>query len=93
LELFDKNESEISGPQCPTHYFPAGNGDMFDNVVHQNIRLPGVTASDILDSDHLPIIFYILNHGKVRNLSEPIEKFTDWERFQSLGDTITLNRN
>jgi hypothetical protein len=31
-----------------------------------------------------PIVFHILNHVKMRNLSEPIEKFTYWDRFQSL---------
>jgi hypothetical protein len=43
-----------------------------------------VIVSDILDSDHLPIIFHILDHVKIRNLSDPIEKFTDWERFENL---------
>jgi hypothetical protein len=47
-----------------------------------------VIVSDILDSDHLPIIFHILDHVKIRNLSEPVEKFTDWERFQSLPSSI-----
>jgi hypothetical protein len=44
--------------------------------------------SDIFDSDHLPIIFHILDHVKIRNLSEPIEKFTDWDRFQSLASEL-----
>jgi hypothetical protein len=43
-----------------------------------------VILSDILDSDHIPIIFHILDHVKIRNLWEPVEKFTDWEWFQSL---------
>jgi endonuclease/exonuclease/phosphatase family metal-dependent hydrolase len=81
LELFDVNEFEISAPQCPTHYSNAGNGDVLDIVVHQNIRLSDVIVSHTLDSDHLPIIFHILDHVKIRNLSEPVEKFTDWERF------------
>jgi hypothetical protein len=63
-----------------------------DIVVYQNIRLPGVTNSDILDSDHLPVIFHILDHVKVRNLLEPIEKFTDWERFRSLSSEIISPR-
>jgi hypothetical protein len=42
------------------------------------------SVSDILESDHLPIVFHILDHVKIRNISEPIEKFTDWDRFQSL---------
>jgi hypothetical protein len=55
-KLFDVNEFEISTPQCPTHYSPAGKGDVLDIVVHQNIRLSDVTVSDILDSNHLPIV-------------------------------------
>jgi hypothetical protein len=43
-----------------------------------------VIVSDILDSDHLPIIFNTLDRIKARNLSEPVEKSRDWERFQKL---------
>jgi hypothetical protein len=65
-------------------------------VVHQNIGLSSVTVSNILDSDHLPIIFHILDHVKIWNLSEPIEKFTDWEQFQStvsdlISPRVTIN--
>jgi hypothetical protein len=88
LELFDINEFEISAPQCPTRYCHLGNGDMQDIVVHQNIRLSDIIVSDILDSDHLPIIFHILDHVKIRNISEPVEKFTNWERFQSLASEL-----
>jgi hypothetical protein len=48
FDLFDVNEFEISTPQCFTHYSPAGNSDVLDIVVHQNIRLSGVIVSDIL---------------------------------------------
>jgi hypothetical protein len=92
LGLFDINELEISAPQCPTHYFPVGDGDVLDIVVHQNVRLSEVIVSDILDSDHLPIVFHILDHVTNRNLSGPIEKFTDWERFQSLASDIVSSR-
>jgi exonuclease III len=34
MDLFDLNEFEISA-QCPTHYSPAGNGDVLDIVVNQ----------------------------------------------------------
>jgi hypothetical protein len=84
LKLFDNNDFEISAPQCPTHYSPGGNGEVLDIVVHKNIRLSNVIVSDILDSDHLPIIFHILDHVRIQNFSEPTEKYTDWERFQSL---------
>jgi hypothetical protein len=61
---------------------------VLDIVVHQNIRLSGVIVSDILDSDHLPILFHILDHVETRNPSEPVEKFTDWEGFQSLASDL-----
>jgi hypothetical protein len=48
------------------------------------IRLSGVLVSDTLDSDHLPVVFHVLDDVKTRDLSEPIEKFTYWELFQSL---------
>jgi hypothetical protein len=92
LDLFDVNSFEISAPQCPTHYSPAGNGDILDSVTHQNIRVSSVIVSDILDSDHLPIIFHILDHAKTKNLSEPVKNFTDWERFQSLASDLILPR-
>jgi hypothetical protein len=79
MALFDLSEFEISARQYPTHYSPAGNGDVLDIVVHQNIRVSDIIVSDILDSHNLPIIFHILDHVKIRNLSEPTEKFTDWD--------------
>jgi hypothetical protein len=51
-----------------------------------------VTVCDILDSDHLPILFHIVDHVKIRNLSEHIEKFTDWEWFQSLASELISPR-
>jgi hypothetical protein len=36
--LFDLEDFEISATQCPRHYFPAGNGDVLDIVVHRNIK-------------------------------------------------------
>jgi hypothetical protein len=55
-------------------------------VVHKNIRLSEVIVSDDLDSYHLPVIFHLLVYSyiRTRNLSDPVNKFTDWERFQSL---------
>jgi hypothetical protein len=51
-----------------------------------------VIVSDILDSDHLPIIFHILDNVKIRNLSDPIEKFTDWDLFQSLAPELISHK-
>jgi hypothetical protein len=72
MALFDLSDLEISAPQCPTHYTPAGNGDMLDIVVRQNIRVSDVIVSDILDSVHLPIIFHILDHVRISNLANLI---------------------
>jgi hypothetical protein len=96
MALFDLSEFEFSAPQYPTHYSPAGNGDVLDIVVHQNNRMSDVIVSDILDADHLPIIFHILNQTKIRNISEPIAKITDWDRFKSfaselISPTIEIN--
>jgi hypothetical protein len=76
LRLLYASQFEISAPHCSTHYSPVGNGDVLDIVVHQNIIVSDVTVSDILDSDYLPIVFHILDHVKIRNLSVPIEKGT-----------------
>jgi endonuclease/exonuclease/phosphatase family metal-dependent hydrolase len=77
LQLFDASAFEISAPEYPTHYSPVGNGDVLDIVVHKNIRISNVTVSDILDSDHIPIIFHILDQVRKQNASAPLEKFTD----------------
>jgi hypothetical protein len=65
---------------------------VLDIVVYNNITVSDVIFSEILESDHLPILFHILDHVKFRNLSEPIEKFTDWERFQSLASELNSPR-
>jgi hypothetical protein len=65
LHLFDVNKFEISAPQWPTHYSPSENGDVLDIVVHQNSGVSDVIVSDILVSNHLPIIFHILDHAKL----------------------------
>jgi hypothetical protein len=88
MALFDLNEFEISTPQCPTQFSSVGNGDVLDIVVHQNIKMPDVIVCDISDSDQIPIISDLLDHVKIRNLSVPIEKFTDWDRFQSLASEL-----
>jgi hypothetical protein len=92
LELFDISDFEISAPQCPTYYSPAGNGDVLDIVFHQNVRLSKVTVSDVLASDHLSIVFPILDNVTTRNLSDHVEKFTDWDRFQSLAFDLVSHR-
>jgi hypothetical protein len=53
-------------------------------VVHQNVRLSEAIVTDILDSDHLPIVFTILGPAGAREDSDSVEMFTCWVRFQSL---------
>jgi hypothetical protein len=65
---------------------------MLDIVVHKNIRLSDVTVSEILDSDHLPIMFHILDHVRTKQISQPVEKITNWERFQSLASNLISPR-
>jgi hypothetical protein len=84
LELFHVNDFEISAPENPTHYCPAGNGDVLDIVVHQNIRLSHVILSDILDSDHLPIVFHVMEHVTTKRLSEPLENSQIGNGFRTL---------
>jgi hypothetical protein len=39
----------------------AGNGDVLGVAVYQNIRLSRISVSEVLDSDHLPLVFHILD--------------------------------
>jgi hypothetical protein len=39
------------------------------------------------------IIIHVLDHVKTKNVSAPFEKFTDWERFQSLASNLISPRN
>jgi hypothetical protein len=57
---------------------------VLDIVVHKNVLLSKVIVSDILDSDHLPVVFHLLDHVRTRNLLDSVDKLTDMERFQSL---------
>jgi hypothetical protein len=84
LNLLDKNDFQITTPQYPTHYTPQGNGDALDIVLTKSVRLPDVTVSDILESDHLPTFSHILDNVKVKETLNEVEIFTHWERFQSL---------
>jgi hypothetical protein len=52
-----------------------GTLPLLDIVVHKNIRLSNVTVSDIMDSDHLPIIYHILDTVRTLNTSAPLKKF------------------
>jgi hypothetical protein len=64
-KLLNLNEFEISAPQYSTHCSPAGNCDVLDIVVHKKVRLSEVIVSEILESDHMLIIFHSLDHIKL----------------------------
>jgi hypothetical protein len=49
-----------------------GRSDVLDIVVNQNVRLSEVIVTDILDSDHLPIMFSILDHVRMRKALDPV---------------------
>jgi hypothetical protein len=57
-------------------------------MVHKNITLSDIIASEILDSDHLPIMFHIMHHFGTKQISEPLENFKNWEQFQSLASHL-----
>jgi hypothetical protein len=42
-----------------------------------------VTVSDVLNSDHLLIIFHTVDHVRFRHLLNCIEQFTEWGQFQN----------
>jgi hypothetical protein len=65
---------------------------VLDIIVHKNVRLPEVIVSNILDSDQLPIIFHLQDHIRTRNLSDSVDKFIDWEQFQSSVPELILPR-
>jgi hypothetical protein len=47
-----------------------------------------VILTEILDSNHLPIVLHLLDHVRTRNLSGLVDKFTDWEWLQSLASEL-----
>jgi hypothetical protein len=92
LELFVNYNFDISAPQRSTHYTPDGRDDVLNIIVHQNVRLSEVIVSDILDSDHLPIMFSILDPVKTKEILDPVKKLTDWGLFQSFAsELLSLN--
>jgi hypothetical protein len=91
LNLLHVSKFENSSPQCPTYYSPAGNSDVLVIVVHKNVS--EVIVSDVLDSyQYIPIIFHLVDHVRTMNLSDPVEKFIDWEQFQSLASELISAR-
>jgi hypothetical protein len=83
LYLQYKSDFQISAPQYSTHYIPSGIGDVLGIVLHKNTRISEINVLEILDSDHLPILFYMLDHVSTKNILASVETFTDWDRFQT----------
>jgi hypothetical protein len=86
LDLFVNCNFEILAPKHLTHFVPNGRSYVLDIVVHKDVRLLDVRVLDIMDSDHLPNMFCILEFW------DPVEKFTDWEWFQSLASALVSPR-
>jgi endonuclease/exonuclease/phosphatase (EEP) superfamily protein YafD len=74
LDLFVNSNFEISAPQHPIHFVSDGRGDVLDIVVHKDVRLSEVRVLDIVDSDHLPTMFRVLDHVKANTILDPVEK-------------------
>jgi hypothetical protein len=92
LDLSVTCKFEILAPQHPTYFVANGRGDVLDIVVHKEVRLSEVRFLHIMDSDHLPIVFCILDHIKAREILNPVEKFTYWERNQCLASVLVSPR-
>jgi hypothetical protein len=70
-------------PQCPTHFLPDGRNNVLYIVVHQNVQLSEDTLPDVLDSDHLLIMFSILDPAKAREVLVPVENLQTRSGFKS----------
>jgi hypothetical protein len=92
IDLFVNCNFKISAPQHLTQFVPIRRGDVLDIVVHKDVRLSEVRDLDIMNSDHLPIMFCILDHIKAGEMLDSAQKFTDWERFQSLASALVSTR-
>jgi hypothetical protein len=75
-------------PLYPTHFVTNGGGDVLVIVVHKGVRLSEVRVLDIMDSVYLPIMFCILDDIKARKILNPVEIFSDCERFQCLASAL-----
>lgn len=92
LKLFDNNDFQNSASQCPTHYTPDWNGSILDIMVQWHVQLSDVFVSDVLYSDHLPVIFHKLDHTNTKDFLAPVETLIDWEQFWSLASDIISPR-
>jgi len=65
---------------------------VLDIVLHMNVRISDVNVLEILVSNHLLILFHMMDHDSTRDISAPVEIHTDWERFQSLASNLVVPR-
>lgn len=61
---------------------------MLDIAVHKNVRLSEVIVSEVLDYDHLSLVFHLLHQSASWKISAPYDKFTDWKRFLGLASEV-----
>jgi len=57
-----------------------------------NVQLSDVIVCLILVSDHLWVVFHILDPVRARNFPNRTEKLTDWRRFQSFASDLISPR-
>jgi hypothetical protein len=55
-----------------------------------DVRLSEVRVLDVMDSNHLPIMFCILDHVKAGEILDPVENFHCWGggQFQNLASAL-----
>jgi hypothetical protein len=56
------------------HCTPGGRSYVLNIVVHQNVRLSEATVTEVLDSDHLPVMFSIVDHVRAMDVLDPAVK-------------------
>jgi hypothetical protein len=69
LNLQDKTDFHISAPRYQTQYIPSGNGDMLVKRLQRNVRMSDVNVLEIVDSDHLLILFHMLDYVSTNYIS------------------------
>jgi hypothetical protein len=75
VELFVNFNFEM----CHTHYISDGRV-MFSTVWSVRMSVSQIIATDILVSDHLPIMLTILDPDRAWEALYPVVKFADWEQ-------------
>jgi hypothetical protein len=79
LGVFVRYSFKISSTQCPMHCTPDGRGYVLNSVVHQNVQWSEIIVTEVLDSDHLPVMVSIVDHVRARDVLDPTEKC--WDHF------------